>query len=131
MVQKVVVHQIDEKLGRGAVRVAGAGHGEGAALVLQTVVGLVLHGLAGVLFIHARAHAAALNHEAGDHAVEDGIFIKAVVHILQKVGDGLGSLVRKKFDQDVAGRGFQQHGGIVSHACSLKIGDIRPGMGRF
>ena len=122
MIQKIVVHQIDEELGRGAVRVTGAGHGNGAALVFQAIVGLVFHSLAGGLFVHARAQTAALNHEAGDHAVKDGIFIKAVVHILQKIGHGFGGLVLKKFNQDIAGRGFQQHGGI-SHACSL-IGNI-------
>ena len=60
VVEKIVVHQIDEELGSGAMRIAGAGHGQGAALVLEAVVCFVGHRLAGGLFVHARAKAAAL-----------------------------------------------------------------------
>jgi len=101
------------------VGIHGAGHGDGAAVIGKTVVGFVLDGGAGGLLVHAGAKAAALDHEAGDHAMENGVGIKAVIHILQEVGDGVGSLVGEELDQDVARGRFQQHGGI-GHGNSLR-----------
>lgn len=120
-VQEGVVGVVDEELRGGGVRVHGTGHGNGAAVVLQAVVGLVLHGLAGGLFIHADAEAAALDHEAVDDAVEDGVGVEAVIHILEEVGNGFGGLVRIEFQQDVAGRGFEKDVG-VGHDAGLLSG---------
>ena len=66
-----------------------------------------------------RAKAAALNHETGDNAVKNGVGVKAVIHILQKIGNGFGGLVSKKLHQNVAGGGLQQNRRIVGHGCSL------------
>ena len=38
---------------------------------------------------HARLEAAALDHEAVNHAMEDGVVVMAFFHVFEKVGDGL------------------------------------------
>ena len=91
---------------------AGAGHGDGAALVGEAVVGFVLDGGVGRLFFHLHVHAAALNHEALDHAVENGVGVEAFIHIFEEILHGGGSLVGIQFDKDIAGSGFQKHGRI-------------------
>ena len=69
-VQKIAVHQIDEKLAGGRVRVVGARHGDGAAVVAQAVHGLVFDRGAGGLLLHARTETAALDHETGDNTMK-------------------------------------------------------------
>ena len=48
MIQEGIGAVIDEKLRGGGMRIAGAGHGDGAAFIAQTIVGLVENGRAGV-----------------------------------------------------------------------------------
>ena len=97
----------------------GSGHGDGAAVVLQAVVSLVLDGGRGVLLLHSGSEAAALDHEAGDDTVEDCIIVKAVIDVLQEVGNRFRSLVRIKLHKDVAGSRFQQHNRIFRHDISF------------
>ena len=112
MIQFGVVLHIDEELGRGAVGIAGTGHGDGAALVGKAVVGFVLDGGMGRLFFHLHVHTAALDHESLDHAVENGVGVEAFIHIFEEILHGGGSLVGIQFDKDIAGGGFQKHGRI-------------------
>src|SRR5262245_16955793 len=70
VVEEVVVDQVDEELRGGAVDVVGARHRQRAALVLEAVGGFVLDRLVAFLVLHVRGQAAALDHEARDHAVE-------------------------------------------------------------
>src|SRR5690554_4062928 len=53
-IQEVIVYHIDEELGGGRVWIAGAGHGDGVFVVLQTVIGLILDRLPGCLLFHSR-----------------------------------------------------------------------------
>ena len=87
MVQEAVVSHVDEKLRRSGVWVAGAGHGHRVVGVLQAVVGFVLDGGVAISLLHAGLHAAALNHESRNNAVEDGAVVMAFLHIGQKVLD--------------------------------------------
>src|SRR5690606_15494940 len=63
VIEEIVVLHIDEKLSGRTVRLHGSRHGNGAGLVLEAVVRLVLDTAAGGLLAHVRGHAAALNHE--------------------------------------------------------------------
>ena len=80
VVQEVVVRHVDEELRRGGVGIVGTGHGDGAALVGKAVVGFVLDGGMGRLFFHLHVHAAALDHESLDHAVEDQSVIESLIY---------------------------------------------------
>jgi hypothetical protein len=102
VVQEAVVFHVDEELGGGGMRIVGAGHGHGVAIVFQTVVGFVVDFAVDFFLFHARAHAAALHHEAGNDAVKDGVVVMAVAHIVQKVGDGFGRFVSVEFERDDA-----------------------------
>jgi hypothetical protein len=52
---------------------------------------------------------AALSHEARDHAVENGVVVKAAVDVIQKVLGTDRRLDRVQFDFDLAVGGVQQH----------------------
>ena len=84
------------------MRVAGARHRQGTAQVFQAVVGFVGDRFAGGFFFHAGGHAAALDDEAGDDAVEDGAVVEAVFGVLLEVFRGGGGFVEVEFDVDVA-----------------------------
>ena len=82
--------------------IAGAGHGDGAALVRQAVVRLVLDRRPRRLFLAAHVAAAPLDHEAGDDAVEDGAVVVARFDVLQEVVDALRGFVGVQLDDDLA-----------------------------
>src|SRR2546427_8439492 len=73
VIQEVIVLEVDEELARGRMRVGGPRHGYGVAIVLEAVAGLVLDGSSSRLLAHPRLEAAALDHEAVDDAVKDGV----------------------------------------------------------
>lgn len=52
VVEEVVVFYVDKELGGGAVGVGGAGHGDGAGVVGQAIVGLIVDGRAGRFLLH-------------------------------------------------------------------------------
>ena len=81
-IEEVVVAQVDEELGARRMRIRGARHRERAGIVLQAVLGLVLHRAARGLLLVAALEAAALDHEAVDDAVEDGAVVMAFLHVL-------------------------------------------------
>ena len=122
VIELLVVHHVDEELRRGGMRFRSAGHGQRAALVGKAVARFVDHGFVGGLFVHAHAESAALNHEILDDAVENGVVVELFVHIAQKVRHGGGSLVFKKFQQNVAGGSFHKNKRIAH--CRLHRGNF-------
>ena len=107
MVQEVVVSYVDKELGAGGVRFHGAGHGDGAQCIGYAIVGFVLDRGAGFFLLHARLKTTALNHEVGDHAVEDGVVVMAIAYVLLEVFDGFRRLVGKEFQGDDTVIGMQ------------------------
>jgi hypothetical protein len=71
--------------------------------------------------LHVGGEAAALDHEAGDHAVEDGAVVVALLHIADEVGDSLRSLGGIEFEFDGAFAGFHHdfYGFGVTHGFFL------------
>src|SRR5690554_471822 len=90
MVEKVVVFMVDKPLCGSRVDGLGAGHGYGAAVVGQAVVGFVFDGLFGWALRHVLVKTAALDHEILNYAMENGAIVMFVVHITEKVFDADG-----------------------------------------
>jgi hypothetical protein len=86
----------------------GARHGQGARLILETVLGLVRDRCAGTLLGEAAVHATALDHETIDNAMEDSPVVMAIPDVLLEIGGGARRLFKVKFNVDVAviGREF-------------------------
>ena len=84
-----------------------ARHRDRVALVLETVRGLVRDRRARGLLSHAGREAAALNHEAVDDTVEDGIVVVAVANVLKKIGDRRRRVLGVQRERDVAVVGMQ------------------------
>ena len=84
----------DEKLAAGGVGIIGPGQGENALVVLEVVVEAVGGELAGDLVARATGAGAvgvaALDHEAGDAAVEDEPVVKTGLDQRDEVVDGVG-----------------------------------------
>jgi hypothetical protein len=95
--RKVVVLQVDEELHAGRVWVLSAGHGDRAAAVLpgRWSASFCKAGVISFFFFHGLIEAAALDHEAFDHAVEDGRLVKAMLGVVEEHLNGLRRLVRK------------------------------------
>src|SRR5712691_5834235 len=93
------------------MRLGGPRHGDGVAVVLEAVSGLVLDGSPGRLLAQSRLEAAALDHEAVDDAVEHGIGVEPRVDISEEILDSLRRALRLKFDRDDAEVGLKlDHG---------------------
>lgn len=113
VVEVVVVIDVDEELGGGAVGDVGASHGEGATGVFEAVFGLILDGGVGGFLAHFSVEAAALDHEAWDDPMEDGAGVVTFFGVGNKVGDADGGFFGIEFDFDVPFGGFESdfHGG--------------------
>ena len=96
------------------MRLGGARHGDGVALVLEAVVGFVLDRRLRRLLLHAGLEAAALDHEAVDDAMEDGVVVVPASDVGEEVLDRLRRLVGVEFEGDDAVVGVQ-----FDHVCSL------------
>jgi hypothetical protein len=70
-----------------------------------TALRLVHHRRARRLLLEVAGEAAALEHEAVDHAVEDGAVVVAVAHVLQEVLHRLRRLRGIELEADGAGGG--------------------------
>ena len=80
-------------------------------LFFRPLVASFLIGAWSALVLHVRREAAALDHEAGDHAMEDGAFEEAFVGVLQKVLDGDRRLLVEQLHGERAFGSFEfQHG---------------------
>jgi len=103
----------DEELAGGGVGVGGAGHGEDTAGVFAVGAG-VEFGLEAGVAVGAGAGAggvAALDHEAGDDAMEDHAVVEPLAGEVEEVLDVVGGDVGPEFDGDVAFGGFDGGGG--------------------
>jgi len=116
----ILVH--DEELGTCRVGGGGACHGQDTALVLQVILDaveeeLALDAVAGAT--HAGAFgAAALNHEAGNDAMEDQAVIIVMAAQIDEVCNALGCLLGIQFalnDSAVF------HGDLKSRICHINI----------
>src|SRR5690554_2169962 len=87
-VQKIIIGNVDEKLGGGGVRRAGASHRNGATKVGQSLAAFILDRSFGGLLGHFSRESTALDHEAGYHAMEKGVVIETVFHIGEEVLNG-------------------------------------------
>src|SRR5687768_16341759 len=114
MIQEAVVHDIDEELRGRAVQVVRARHRERAALVLEPVVRLVLDRRVAGLVLHVGRESAALDHESGNHAVEDRAVVVALVHVTQEVLRRDRGRFLVHFDAEVAVRGLESNQGVFS-----------------
>ena len=94
-IQEVAVFMHDEELAAAGVGILSAGHGEHTAIVMQTIGNAVCHeftldAVAGAT--HAGAvGAAALDHEAGNNAVENEAVVIALVCKRNEVINAFGS----------------------------------------
>src|SRR6266581_5462567 len=87
VIQEVIVLEVDEELARGRMRLGGPRHGYGIAIVLQAVASLVLDGLLSRLLAHSRLEAAALDHEAVDDAVKQGVGVEPRLDVGEEILD--------------------------------------------
>jgi len=110
-VEERVIDEVDEKLRRRAVRVVGAGHRQRAAPVLEPVVRLVADRRTRGLLLHVGRQAAALDHEARDHPVEDRAVEMAGVHVVEEIAGGDRRFLVEQFDREAAERGFESDHG--------------------
>ena len=68
--------------------------------------------------VHARFKTSALNHEARNHTVKNGVVVVALVHIGQEVGCGFGGFFRIEFEGDDAVAGDVQFYLGVAHGVT-------------
>src|SRR5690554_3917266 len=123
VVEEVVVGQVDEELTGGAVAHLGAGHGNGVAIILQAVIGFVPDRLADGALAHVAVKAAALDHEAGNHPVEDQAIIVPGIGVAQEVLHGDGSRLGIQLDFDITMAGAQQDAGVVGQGSAGEQGE--------
>jgi hypothetical protein len=96
MVQKRVVLEIDEELGRSAIDHVRSGHGDGASFIFQAIGRFVPYGSPGRLLNEFFSVPPALYHEVVDNAVKNGAVVVTGVGIGEKVADRLGSFFSKE-----------------------------------
>src|SRR5690606_39309484 len=96
VVQEVVVSHVNEKLRGSRMRIVGARHCDGVAVVLQAVVGFVGDGLARGFLIEVLVETAALDHEARNDTMKNGAVVKPVVNVGNKVFNRFGGLLDRK-----------------------------------
>src|SRR6267142_2538406 len=102
MVEEIVVGDVDEELAGRRMRIGRSRHGDGVAVVLQPVVGLVLDCAAGRFLAHSRLEPAALDHEAVDDAVKHRVGVEPGFDVIEEVLGGLGGARRIELDRDDA-----------------------------
>src|SRR5690554_4936749 len=120
VVKEAIVFHVDEKL-RGC-RVGGAGtcHGQRAAFIAQAMMGFVRDGIAGGFLPQVLVEAAALDHEAVNHAVEHRAIVMAFFYVGQEVFNACGRLLLEQLDGDGAMVGMQYHIGGVGMECGQR-----------
>src|SRR6266705_1288247 len=102
VIQEVVVLDVDEELARGRMRLGSPRHGDGIAIVLEAVAGLVLDGSSSRLLAHSRLEAAALDHEAVDDAVKHGIGIEPRLDVSEEILDRFRRALGIELERDDA-----------------------------
>ena len=84
------------------MRIVRTSLSNGVLFIGQAVVGFVLDRFASVDFVHAGFEAAALDHEAGDDAVENQAVVVAVFDILFEVRSSNRCILVIEFNIDSA-----------------------------
>jgi hypothetical protein len=105
------------------VRIRGAGHSDAADHIFQAIVGFVADRGASRFLVHARFHAATLNHEIGNHPVEQGAVVESVLNVLDEIGGGGRGALVIVFDADDAPRSLQ-----IDHGRRLTVRESRAGL---
>ena len=77
----------------------------------------------GLLLLHARLEAAALDHEVRDDAVEDGAVVELVIDVGEEVLHRDRRLVRVQLDLDRAQRRFHDDDVVLGHVRSSGAGE--------
>ncbi|MNT64193.1 hypothetical protein D3C72_2020680 [compost metagenome] len=100
MIQEGVIRHVQEELAGSTVFIGGTRHRNSATQVTQAIIRFVLDRCLGGFLLHIGSKAAALNHKARDHAVENSVVVVAAVHVVDEVLGGNRSLltVERQFD---------------------------------
>src|SRR6056297_358770 len=85
MVEEVVVLDVEEELGGSRVGIHGPRHGNGAEIVLQAIVGLVLDRVTRRALRHVGVETATLDHEVVDNAVKNCAIVMPAAGVGDKV----------------------------------------------
>ncbi|MCY1554387.1 hypothetical protein D9M68_909560 [compost metagenome] len=109
MVEEGVVLVVDEELAGGRVAHLGPCHGQGAAHVVQAVVGFVLDRCLRLLLLHVGVETAALHHESRNHPVKLGARVVTAVDVAEEIFHADRGFFRVQLDFDFAETGSQQH----------------------
>ena len=83
----------------------------------------------GLLLLHAGLEAAALDHEVGDDAVEDGAVVELVVDVAEEVRDGDRGLVGVQLDLDGARASLHHDRGCSAWGSSWMSAVVRDRLG--
>ena len=120
VIEKSVVGDIDEELRGGGMRVGGARHGNGVALVLEPVLRFVFDRGLSRLLLEVWRKSAALDHESVDDAMEHRVVEMPSADIFEKVGDGFGCLRGIELDRDRTVIGVQDDHGKPNSGRSMR-----------
>src|SRR5258708_21358252 len=109
VVEEIVVLHVDEELRGRRIAHAGARHRDRVVVVLEPVGRLVLDRGVDGLLPHVPGKAAALDHEPGHHAVEDGAGVLPRLDVLHEILRRDGRLLFIELDHDRAHRSRELH----------------------
>jgi hypothetical protein len=113
VVKTGIVRMIDEKLGRSAVGIGHARHGNGPSFVAQAICSFVSNGAFSRFLAHICQVPAALDHESLDHAVKYCSIIEFIVHVGKKILYRQRRFVHEELERNIPLRGFDGDFGIV------------------
>jgi hypothetical protein len=116
MVEKSIVHKVDEKLRGGTIDYGGSCHGQGTSRIFQAIISLVFYLGIGLLHFHLLGKTAPLDHETVDHTMVDRTVIVAFLRIGHEVFHTDRCLFGVKFRYDGA---FVCLNGNPDHFLSL------------
>ena len=119
VVEEGVVGEVDEELRGGAVDLAGARHGERAALVLQAVLRLVADRRMRALVAELRIEPAALDDEARHDAVKDRAVEMPLIDVAQKILHAERRLLGEELHRERAVRGLESNQRCIGHWPSV------------
>ena len=112
MVQEGVALGVDEELRGRAVHDSGSSHGQRTDLIFEAVGRFVLDRSLGGFLLEILIKSAALNHEAGHHAVENRPIVEPGVYVFEKVGNRDRGFVSVELSLDCPLGGLDQDDGI-------------------
>ena len=124
VIEKVIIGDVDEELRRRGVRIVGSRHRDGVTLVLEPVSGFILDRRPGRFWLEVRRKAAALDHEAVDHTVEQRIAEVARAHIVEEVGHGLGRVLLVELERDLAVVGVENDHVLPLQGVATTVADL-------